>query len=165
MELTDENREAVRAAAAAMVERAAAGDQRAVNSIGSVVEAQFGAGGLAYLMLQFAEDVVQYAPDEVRNPFAKVQPGLALTAEQFEALADLVHPDWLSHAAGCGKSPAPMAVIFDHVAAYLRAVQRQDTSGMVQVVRTVAEGHPTDRAMMFETVLALASMYSPAASR
>ncbi|AVZ70968.1 hypothetical protein SLUN_00500 [Streptomyces lunaelactis] len=134
----------------------AMGERRVAGMQFDLVEARWGAQGLDHMLLLLAEDIVQHAAISARNPFARVVPEQALTPDQLEAARERVlgEPEPVSDA-------SDSATLCERVAAYLNAVQRDDTDGQKRVLTQIRNGRPGDLYAVREITLELAALYSP----
>ncbi|MEV7465300.1 hypothetical protein AB0O20_02150 [Streptomyces kronopolitis] len=156
-QLTSADRRAVRATAAAMLERTAAGDHHGAHRMGRMVHARFGERGVALLMAAWAQEIVEHAPAPVRNAFDRVQPQLVLPPAQLDEVVAAAGEGW------SGSSPHAPATAEQHYARlgdYLTAVQRQDTGAANQLVRQANADHPTDAPVLFELLRVTAAGYT-----
>ena len=143
MELNDRNRQQVRQFADRMLHHAAAGDSAAVNLIGGQLVAAHGAGGAAYAMYLWAEDVTAHTRDAARDPFRKVQPHRLLTEEDWQqAVARVTDGYALARHHGYAVPTPPDHLDPDAVLAtladYLWAVQRADPRQASEVIGTIS---------------------------
>ena len=161
-EPTAADRAAVRTTAAAMLSRTAANDHRGAHQMGTMVFTRYGEAGVAVLMAASAEEIIQHAPASVRNPYARVQPELALTPDEFQVIVHRILSDW---AGDSTRAPATEEQHYRAVAHYLTAVQRQDVDAVNQLVQLIGrQGHPTDFPVLYDTLRVIATRCSPLAN-
>lgn len=156
-QLTSADLRAVRATAAAMLERTAARDEYGAHRMGRMVHARFGERGVALLMAAWAQEIVERAPAPVRNAFARVQPQLILSPHRLREIVAAAGAGW---SGSSRQAPATAQEHYARLGDYLTAIQRQDTAAANRLVREANAGHPTDAPVLFEILRVTASTFT-----
>ena len=164
--LDQSDRTALIQIATAMLRATAAGDHTAAVKMGNAVAARWGAPGISYALELWTLEAVECAGPEVRNPFGKIRPDLAIGEDEYRETVQRIREDYVGSAArglpvDVEQTAPDRLALLDTLGQYLAAFQRGDTPA----VRTALLGLPNTGTLPFDVlralVLLMASRYSP----